>query len=78
MGLDTHNENYDESRGEQIALNVDGDKGSKTVDSTFKSGLMDFQVILKRIPTNFMQLSIIQKSTYFSISHKLMFLMQFC
>jgi len=45
MGLDTHNENYDESRGEQIALNVDGDKGSKTADSTFKSGLMDFQVL---------------------------------
>ena len=44
MGLETRNDNYDESRGEQIALNVDGDKGNRNAQSTYKSGLMDVQV----------------------------------
>ncbi|XP_023321060.1 DNA-directed RNA polymerase III subunit RPC5-like [Eurytemora carolleeae] len=44
LSLNTQNENYDKSRGEQIALNVDGEKGVPADHRTFKSGLMDTQV----------------------------------
>ena len=44
MSLSTQNENYDKSRGEQIALNVDGEKGTQADNRTFRSGLMDTQV----------------------------------
>jgi len=45
LDLETENDNYDESRGEQIALNTDGDKGATSTDSTFSSGRMDVQVL---------------------------------
>jgi len=45
LALNTENENYDDSRGEQIALNVDGEKGSSTTSATFKSEKMDTQVL---------------------------------
>jgi len=45
MALNTDNDNYDASRGEQIALNVDGDKGHISSSSTFSSGKMDSQVL---------------------------------
>jgi len=45
MELNTNNENYDVSRGEQIALNVDGDKGNLTTSHTYASGKMDTQVL---------------------------------
>ncbi|XP_022084969.1 DNA-directed RNA polymerase III subunit RPC5-like [Acanthaster planci] len=43
LGLETQNSNYDKSRGEQIAINVDGANpiGSKT----FQSDVMDKQVL---------------------------------
>ena len=47
LSLNTQNENYDKSRGEQIALNVDGEKGVPADHRTFKSGLMDTQVFTK-------------------------------
>ena len=46
LNLNTSNPNYDTSKGEQIAINVDGsDAASKiAADKTFPSGVMDTQV----------------------------------
>ena len=49
LAMNTHNDNYDTSRGEQIALNVDGEQSRAAVpDRTFTSALMDTQVQGKR------------------------------
>ena len=56
LDLETENDNYDESRGEQIALNTDGDKGATATDSTFRSGRMDVQVMMKFIINSFIYL----------------------
>jgi len=45
MAMNTNNDNYDSSRGEQIALNVDGEGGHVTSASTFSTGKMDTQVL---------------------------------
>ena len=43
LGLNTHCSNYDASKGEQIALNVDGTSSRKNNDEelTFAMGKMD-------------------------------------
>jgi len=47
LNLNTSNPNYDTSKGEQIAINVDGsDAASKiAADKTFPSGVMDTQTL---------------------------------
>ena len=45
--MNTDNDNYDTSRGEQIALNVDGEQSRAAAaapNRTFTSALMDTQV----------------------------------
>jgi len=45
LALNTTNTNYDRSRGEQIALNVDGQRSSGATNNTFSSDVMDVQVL---------------------------------
>jgi len=46
LALATSSSNYDSSKGEQMALNVDGSKSTKNPDDKlYSSGYMDKQVI---------------------------------
>eukprot|EP00095_Tigriopus_kingsejongensis_P006678 maker-scaffold25_size650667-snap-gene-0.17 protein:Tk06678 transcript:maker-scaffold25_size650667-snap-gene-0.17-mRNA-1 annotation:"dna-directed rna polymerase iii subunit rpc5" len=46
MALDSKSNNYDESKGEQIAMNVDGTLAQReTEDLMFPSGVMDKQIL---------------------------------
>ena len=45
LKLNTHSENYDKSKGEQIALNTDGCNSAAGADKYFQSNVMDKQVL---------------------------------
>ena len=46
MRLNTQSENYDKSKGEQIALNTDGSGGNATEGNYFQSRMMDKQMLM--------------------------------
>jgi len=46
MRLNTQSENYDKSKGEQIALNADGSGGNAAEGNYFQSRLMDKQMLI--------------------------------
>ena len=46
MRLNTQSENYDRSKGEQIALNADGSGGNAAEGNYFQSRLMDKQMLM--------------------------------
>ena len=52
LRLNTDNDNYDRSRGEQIALNVDGEKANLSTPATYQSEVMDTQVRKNLIKMN--------------------------
>lgn len=45
VAIDTTNPNYDNSKGEQIALNVDGTSSNSMPSTTYDSGVMDKQTL---------------------------------